>query len=100
MTASEPSLSLLVEQSLAAIRQAEQEFVNAMAEASTLVRQAGQQHADGLLVDARESCADAGDILHDWLGDGEAISELEDALWQGDEDGFEKFMQARSGRRG
>ena len=95
-----PDLAPHVTRALAAIRRAQAEFDRGIAMATALVHQAAQQHADGLLVDARESCADAGDILHDWLGDGEAISELEDALWQGDEDGFEKFMQARMGRRG
>lgn len=89
----------LIEQSLKAIRKAQSEFDVAIAEAQTLVRQSGQQHADGDLDGARDSAMDAGDILHNWVGDSDAISDLEEALWEGDDEAWEKRTDERLGRR-
>lgn len=86
-----------VQKSLAAIHTAQAEFDRAIAMATALVLQAAEQHRDGLLDDARSSAADAGDILHVWVGDSDAVSDLEEALWAGHDDGWESFMDARVG---
>jgi hypothetical protein len=75
-----PSLSLLVEQSLAAIREAQGAFDAAVTEAAQLVRQAGQQYADGDLHGARQTIKSAGDCLYAIHGDCDAVSDLEDAI--------------------
>ena len=79
MTA-KPSMALLVTLSLAAICRAQEDFDAAIGEAQSLVRQAAQQHADGDVHGARESIVAAGDLLHEWVGNSDAIAQLEDAL--------------------
>lgn len=90
-------LSLLVQQSLANIRRAQEQFDAAMTEAQVLVRQAGEQHADGNLAEARESINSAGDLLYTWLGDSDAVGPLEESIWEGaEEDGIRRRQGARS----
>jgi hypothetical protein len=76
----QPSFSLLVERGLASIRERQREIDEALTEALTLVRQAGQQHADGNQRDAQATIKAAGDLLYEWLGDSDAIDDLETAL--------------------
>lgn len=75
MTA-KPSMALLVTLSLAAICRAQEDFDAAIGEAQSLVRQAAQQHADGDVHGARESIVAAGDLLHEWVGNSDAIAQL------------------------
>lgn len=73
-------------------------FERMFAMVTALVQQAAQQHRDGLISEARESAADAGDLLHQWVGDSSAVSALEEFLWKGEDELWEEFMDKRVGR--
>ena len=92
-------LTLLQNQGLEAIAKAEAKFEAALAQAKTLIRQAVDQYAGGQVSEARDSIADAGDILHEWLDAGDVIAPLEEAMWEGDDDAWQAHSRTRVGRR-